>query len=132
MQQQLDHYAHKLEFEIDSWDLAEAQKAQENVVVLDARSAQAYDLAHIPGALSFPHKRMTAEHTGELRRDALYVVYCDGIGCNASTAGALKMARLGFRVKELIGGLDWWKRSGFPLAGAHTAQASIVPGCACD
>jgi hypothetical protein len=22
------------------------------------------------------------------------------------------MTRLGFRVKELIGGLDWWKRDG--------------------
>ena len=133
-QQQIDHYTHKLEYEIDSWDLAEAQKAKDDIIVLDARSAQAYDQAHIPGAVSFPHKRMTAEHTGELRRDALYVVYCDGIGCNASTAGALKMARLGFRVKELIGGLDWWKRSGFPLASAHAQQATstAAASCACD
>jgi hypothetical protein len=24
------------------------------------------------------------------------------------------MAELGFRTKELIGGLDWWKRDGHP------------------
>ena len=132
-QQQIDHYSHKLDYEIDSWDLAEAQKAKGDIVVFDARSTQAYDQAHIPGAISFPHKRMTAEHTGDLRRDALYVVYCDGIGCNASTAGALKMARLGFRVKELIGGLDWWKRSGFPLASTEqaTPTEANAASCAC-
>ena len=130
-QQQIYHYSHKLDYEIDSWDLAEAQKAKDDVIVFDARSTQAYDQAHIPGAISFPHKRMTAEHTGDLRRDALYVVYCDGIGCNASTAGALKMARLGFRVKELIGGLDWWKRSGFPLASTEQATPSEANAASC-
>jgi len=24
------------------------------------------------------------------------------------------MLKLGFRVKELIGGIDWWKRDGYP------------------
>jgi hypothetical protein len=31
----------------------------------------------------------------------------DSIDCNASTKGALNMAKLGFRVKELICGLNW-------------------------
>jgi hypothetical protein len=31
------------------------------------------------------------------------------IGCNAATKGAYKLARLGFRAKELFGGLDWWQ-----------------------
>lgn len=56
---------------------------------------------------------MTTETTAHLDRDALVVTYCDGIGCNASTKGALAMARLGFTVKELLGGLDWWKRDGY-------------------
>jgi hypothetical protein len=37
---------------------------------------------------------MDAACTVEFERDALIVVYCDGIGCNASTKGALNMARL--------------------------------------
>lgn len=57
---------------------------------------------------------MSPETAGHLDRKALIVVYCDGIGCNASTRGALNMTRPGFRVKELIGGLDWWKRDGHP------------------
>jgi hypothetical protein len=33
------------------------------------------------------------------------------------------MTRLGFRVKELIGGLDWWKRDGHKTAAAQPALA---------
>ncbi|QLC72651.1 rhodanese-like domain-containing protein [Pseudomonas sp. LPB0260] len=132
MQPQIDHYASKLAYEIDAWDLAQAQKNDDDVVVLDARTAPAYCREHIAAAISFPHQQMTAEHTAGLRRDVLYVVYCDGIGCNASTAGALKMAQLGFRVKELIGGLEWWKRSGFPTQGALDSAALEAESCGCN
>ena len=57
----------------------------------------------------------------------LYVVYCDGVGCNASTSAALKMAKLGFTVKELIGGLDWWKKSGFPTEESVNLPAEALP-----
>lgn len=40
------------------------------------------------------------------------ITYCDGIGCNGSTKAALKLASFGLRVKELLGGLDWWMRDG--------------------
>lgn len=132
MQQQVDHYARKLEFEIDSWDLYAAQKAGEDVVVLDARSVEAYEKGYIPGAISFPHKLMTPENTADFRREALYAVYCDGIGCNASTAGALKMARMGFKVKELIGGLNWWKDNGYPIGTADNPAAIGAETCGCE
>ena len=74
---------------------------------------------HIPGAVSFPHREMSAETTAQLDRSKVYVVYCDGIGCNASTKGAYKLARLGFRTKELLGGIDWWRRDGHPVAASH-------------
>ena len=64
---------------------------------------------------------MNPESTQWLDSTALYVTYCDGIGCNASTKGALKLAELGFQVKELIGGFDWWKRDGYPTEIALVA-----------
>jgi rhodanese-related sulfurtransferase len=85
----------------------------EKVIVIDARSPQSYQKEHIPGAISLPHRTMTKESTHHVDRNALVVVYCDGIGCNASTKGALNLSHLGFRVKELLGGLDWWKRDGY-------------------
>jgi len=118
MNDQIKHYSNKLEFEIDSWDLRAAIDKKENIVVVDARSAQSYAEEHIPGAISIPHRTMNEEATRNLDRAALYVTYCDGIGCNASTKGALNLSRLGFRVKELMGGLDWWKRDGYKTEGS--------------
>jgi rhodanese-related sulfurtransferase len=115
------HYSDKLEFETDSWDLREALTRGERIVVVDARSVQTFQEEHIPGAVSLPHRTMNPESTKHLDRTCLYVVYCDGIGCNASTKGALNMARLGFRVKELIGGLEWWKRDGYKTEGSAVA-----------
>jgi rhodanese-related sulfurtransferase len=114
MREQLEHYRRKLDYEIDSWDLKVAREAGEPVTVIDARSRQAFAREHIPGAVSLPHREMTRESTAAIDRNKLVVTYCDGIGCNASTKGALKMAELGFRTRELIGGLDWWKRDGHP------------------
>jgi rhodanese-related sulfurtransferase len=118
MENQIKHYADKLEFETDSWDLRAALDKGEKIVVVDARSTPSYNKEHIPGAMSIPHRTMSAESTHDLDRSALFVIYCDGIGCNASTKGALNMVRLGFRVKELIGGLDWWKRDGYATEGS--------------
>jgi rhodanese-related sulfurtransferase len=62
---------------------------------------------------------MNAETVASLDRSKVYVVYCDGIGCNASSKGAYKLALLGFRTKELLGGLDWWRRDGHPVMVSH-------------
>ena len=129
MNDQRQHYADKLAYEIDSWDLKVALDAGDEVVVVDARSADAYLFEHIPGAINIPHRLMGAETTNQLSKRALVVTYCDGIGCNASTKGALKMLDLGFRVKELLGGLDWWKRDGYPTHRAAAATASSSCGC---
>ena len=128
---QLRHYSSKLAYEIDSWDLKVALEGSERVVVIDARSEQAYAAEHIPGSISLPHRTMNEDTTAALDRSALVVTYCDGIGCNASTKGALNMTRLGFRVKELMGGLDWWKRDGHPTEGERTAPGSGAY-CGCD
>jgi rhodanese-related sulfurtransferase len=131
MNAQLQHYSDKLACEIDSWDLSVALKAGNNVIVIDARSAETHAIDHVPGALNLPHRSMNAETMRHIDRNALIVTYCDGIGCNASTKGALNMAQLGFNVKELIGGLDWWKRDGHPTAGLQGSQGNSEILCGC-
>jgi len=128
---QIRHYESKLAFEIDAWDLKAAIDAGENGIVIDARSTEAYARQHIPNAVSFPHRTMSDLSTASLDRAALYVTYCDGIGCNASTKSALNLAKLGFRVKELIGGLDCWKRDGYPTLGNQAAECSATD-CGCE
>ena len=105
MKDHIQHYEDKLRYETDSWDLNEAIQKGEQVVIIDARSSEAFAEGHIPGAVSFPHRTMNEDSTADLDQEALYVTYCDGIGCNASTKGALNMTRLGFRVEGTDGRL---------------------------
>lgn len=128
MGEQQAYYEDKLRYEVDSWDLAEAIKNSEKVIVLDMRSNELFEKEHIPGAINFPHRTMTSESTAHLDKNFLYITYCNGIGCNGSTKGALNMLKLGFQVKELIGGLDWWKRDGHETTGINNSKI-IVCGC---
>jgi rhodanese-related sulfurtransferase len=73
---------------------------------------------------------MNEERTKDLDKSYLYVTYCDGIGCNASTKGDLNMAKLGFNVKELIGGLDWWRRDGYKIEGVQAKEENKI-SCGC-
>lgn len=129
MSTQLDHYRRKLAYEMDAADLFDAQERGDDLVV-DARQAHGFAAEHIPGAVNLPHREQTAETTAHLNRASTYVTYCDGIGCNASTKGALRLGELGFDVRELIGGLDWWKRDGYATDGERGSGASGVR-CAC-
>lgn len=131
IQEQLEFYRRKLAFEMDPSDLFEALNRNEKVVPLDARKNQAFEREHIPGALNLPHRDMNEDTTRHLDRDITYVVYCDGIGCNASTKGALNMTELGFRVKELIGGIEWWKFDGYATEGTHARSDGTGIQCAC-
>ncbi|MCY3693582.1 MAG: rhodanese-like domain-containing protein [Chloroflexi bacterium] len=125
--EQLAHLERKLAYETDSADLYEALDRGDPITVIDGRSTEAHSAEHIPGAISLPHRTISAATTIALGKSGVLVCYCDGIGCNASTKTALKLLKLGFQVRELIGGLDWWKRDGYPTHGSDgciTAQPS--------
>jgi rhodanese-related sulfurtransferase len=130
MNPQIEYYNQKLFYEVDSADLFDALNAKGNIVVIDARKTPAFTKEHIPLAISFPHREMNEQTTSHFDKNALYITYCDGIGCNASTKAALKLASLGFQVKELLGGLDWWKRDGYATEGEKAQDGTIIQ-CTC-
>ena len=130
MKKQIRFYEKKLKYETDACDLFTALSAQERVIVVDARSSEAFTVEHIPAAINIPHREMSRKTPAHLDKSVRYVVYCDGIGCNASTKGALKMAQLGFSVKELLGGLEWWRRDGYATEGENAVGGKII-ACGC-
>ena len=130
MENQIEFYRNKLLFEMDPSDLFEALENNEPVVVVDTRQTFGFEKEHIPGAINLPHRNMNEETTRHLDRSMTYICYCDGIGCNASTRGALKMAQMGFKVKELIGGIEWWKFDGYATEGTSAANGATFH-CAC-
>ena len=85
-----------------------------NLVVVDARWPEAFSREHIPTAINLPSRQLDETTTADLDRDALYVVYCWNESCHASTKTAHRLEALGFKVKELHGGLETWRKQGFP------------------
>ena len=130
MNAQLQYYQAKLDYEWDAADLFDELEIGRQVVVVDARKPAAYEEQHIPGAISLPHRTISELSTRGWSKGPVYVCYCDGIGCNASTKGALKLTQLGFKVKELIGGIEWWKRDGYATEGEKAVKGTRVK-CAC-
>ena len=108
------HFEGKLHLEVDPADVHfDHEKGINDFLVVDARSTADFDKEHIPGAISLPHRQMNEATTRDFPRDQIIVTYCAGTYCNASTKGALRLARLGFKVKEMIGGIEGWKADGF-------------------
>ncbi len=130
MQKQLKHYQDKLAYEMDPSDLFAAIENGEAVIAIDTRQAFGYEKERIPGAVNIPHRTMNEATTSHLDKSKTYVCYCDGIGCNGSTKGSLNMTQLGFKVKELIGGLEWWIKDGYATEGNFATDGTPIQ-CAC-
>ena len=118
------HFAGKLEYETDVADLMyDISKGNANITVIDTRSPKSYALCHIPGAINLP--KVSAETTARLPKDKVCVVYCWGVACNGSTKAAMRLSELGFRVKELVGGIEYWRKEGGEVEGTMGPDAPM-------
>ena len=133
---QIGFFSAKLQFEIDACDLKKAIYENAGLYeIVDARSEKAFMQEHIKGAISFSYRLMNEESVKRLDKNKIYVTYCDGFGCNASTKGALKLSELNFKVKELIGGIESWKSDGNETSSdisVEELQESLACGPLCN
>lgn len=110
------HFSRLLSLETDCWDVHAAMESKNaDFVLLDVRSPQSYAAGHVPGAVNLPHARITTRNLAPYYEDTLFVVYCNGPHCNGADRAALNLAKLGRRVKKMIGGVEGWKDEGFSL-----------------
>jgi len=110
------YFRAKLQCEIDVMEVAESEPGA--LVVVDTRRRSSWDHGHIPGAVHIPTAQIP-ELTAELiPAGSQVVVYSWGPGCNGSTFAALAFAELGYAVKEMIGGIEYWIRNGLPVETA--------------
>lgn len=109
------HFTEKLRCETDPADVwVDMQRGIDTFVLVDVRSHAAYHERHIPGAISLPVAEITRESIRVLPPGTMAITYCAGPGCNGSTKGARRLAALGVPVKEMIGGIEYWQREGYP------------------
>jgi rhodanese-related sulfurtransferase len=108
------HYAARLAFETDCWDVHEVMsRGDQDFVLLDVRGPKLFEREHVPGAINLP--------MAEWPEDTLFVVYCAGPHCNGTDRAALRLARLGRRVKVMIGGMTGWADEGFAVGTGASA-----------
>ncbi|HLL66283.1 MAG TPA: rhodanese-like domain-containing protein [Micromonosporaceae bacterium] len=135
------HFAATLGFETDVSDVHGALEAgRPGFVLLDVRGRTGWDAGHVPQARHLPTDEIPSRARRELDVDVPLVTYCWGPGCNGATRAALLLAREGFRVKTMIGGMEYWIREGLQVRTAAgvvrmPADPLTVPGdltgCAC-
>ncbi len=130
-------FAGRLTFQTDVSDVRAALAGgAPGFVLIDSRSRAAWDQGHIPGAVHLPTAEIATRATAELDPAAPVVTYCWGPGCDGATRAALALAVAGYSVKEMIGGMEYWIREGFPVRtpdGDVTAvtdprTAPVAPG----
>src|SRR3954466_1412333 len=130
-------FAARLDFQTDVSDVrAGLLAATPGFVLIDSRSRAAWDQGHIPGAVHLPTAEIGARAAELLDPAVPVVTYCWGPGCNGATRAALALALAGYSVKEMIGGVEYWVREGFPLrtregavaAGADPLTAPVAAG----
>ena len=111
----LDYFSAKLALETDASDVYAAQKAGERFILVDVRGDEAWAQGRIVGAVHMPYAQIAERAPRELDPSVPVVVYCWSPGCNAGTKGALEFAKIGYTVKEMIGGYEYWIREGQPI-----------------
>ena len=127
-----DYFHKQLEMTTDPSDVhADFENGVDGFILIDARSPESFAREHVPGAINLPHRTISAETTASFDRAKTLITYCDGNGCNGSTKAAAKLSELGFRVKEMLGGIDWWKRDGYDVHGTAAATPALRIACGC-
>ncbi|MET9773114.1 rhodanese-like domain-containing protein [Streptomyces sp. NPDC006367] len=109
------YFRASLAFHADVSDVAAALAAggDPGFAVVDSRSTESWDQGHVPGAVHLP-TALVPEQAARLLDPAVPVVtYCWGPGCNGASRAALALAELGYQVKEMLGGFEYWVREGF-------------------
>jgi rhodanese-related sulfurtransferase len=102
------HFADRLRFETDCADVhADLLAAAPGVVLVDARSRDAYAAGHVPGARSLPHADITPASveallaiepsTARPGAGLLFVTYCWGPHCNGATRPRVRLPGSGIR-----------------------------------
>jgi len=134
------HFAHRLAAETDVSDVHTAlESGRPGFALVDTRSPESWAQGHVPGAVHLPGREIAGRAATELDPAVPVVTYCWGPGCNGATRAALTLAQLGYRVREMIGGFEYWAREGMAVQTAAgrsspevdplTAPAGISCGC---
>jgi len=99
---------------------AKRMSESENLTLLDLRTEEEYHAAHIEGALLMPIAELS-NRTEELNKSSKIVVYSEN-GSNSTKACDILIEKGFDRVYNVLGGINAWNESGYPLVATATPK----------
>ncbi|KVW90297.1 MAG: metalloregulator ArsR/SmtB family transcription factor [Polaromonas sp.] len=94
-------------------DLLEQARRGE-VIVIDVRPQDEYQVAHLPFARSMPLPEIE-RRLAELPKDHDIVAYCRGPFCMLSDEALKLLSGQGYRVRKILDGVAEWQAAGMPV-----------------
>ncbi len=116
-QKKLDKTLKKFNKESVPYIQVEELAKSENILLLDAREREEFEVSHLKDAIWVGHKTFNIDSLSKPlpnNKESEIVVYCS-IGVRSENIGE-KLMKAGFtNVKNLYGGIFEWKNKGFPV-----------------
>ncbi len=105
---------------MSSTELHQRIEKDEDFVLIDVLSDEAFADEHIPGALNIPLTELRQRAKSDLSRNQRIVVYGFDHDDDTSHQAATILEELGFRkVSDFDGGISAWKKAGFLTEGQN-------------
>lgn len=115
MKTAVEFFEEKIKYEIDPYSVRHiVDEKDKNYLILDVRDSDSYKAGHVPGAINVPSHE-ASKHIEKLPKDKTLITYCYHVVCFAAPKVALLLARKGYKVMEMVGGFDEWKKHDHPI-----------------
>ena len=103
-----------IKFQVPVIDVVSAYKNFDNIVFLDARKREEYDISHIQNSYYVGYDDFDILNLPEIEKDSTVVVYCS-IGYRSEKIG-MKLKKSGYtNVYNLYGSIFEWTNRGYPI-----------------
>ncbi|MEM9337304.1 MAG: rhodanese-like domain-containing protein [Bacteroidota bacterium] len=104
---------------------SEVLKEKTDVVILDVRSPEEYNVSHIDGAFMIDFDKFKPKDVASLNKNSEVIVYCS-VGYRSERLGE-KLQKMGFKdVKNLYGGIFEWKNQGHEVVNERDVPTDSV------
>ncbi|MFY0688757.1 MAG: rhodanese-like domain-containing protein [Cyclobacteriaceae bacterium] len=98
--------------------------SREEVVILDIRSIDEFNVSHIEGAKLIDYDSFNEQDVKDIDKSAEIIVYCS-VGYRSEKVGE-KLLEMGFpKVLNLYGGIFEWKNNGFEVYNDRGVTDSV-------
>ncbi len=103
-----------LSFTVPLMGVQELEEKKEEVLILDVRELEEYEVSHIPGAAHLGYKKFSKKMLKAMPKDTAIVLYCS-VGYRSEKMGE-RLQKMGFtNVHNLYGSIFEWANQDLPL-----------------